>query len=155
VRAAVLSLFLFAQASFLAAAPPTPAPAPGEDEKDILRIEKVIVDAWLKHDVAAVSAVVADDFESWSFKGRRRGKAELLKAVENNKEEATKVDDERVRVFGDTAVYTARVTDTARDKDGAPFKATTVVTALFLRREGKWLLIQNHDMLVAPDPASK
>jgi uncharacterized protein (TIGR02246 family) len=133
------------QASFIESNPPSD---PAQDEKEIVRIEKVIVDAWLKHDVAAVSAVVADDFESWSFKGTRRGKPELLKGVEKNKEEATRIDDERVRVLGDTAVYTARVTDTARDNDGAPFKATTVVTALFVRREGKWLLIQNHDSLI-------
>lgn len=152
MRAAVVGLFLLAGSAFLENSRAAASRASVEDRDEILRIEKLIVDAWLKHDTAAVSAVVADDFESWSFKGKRRGKAELLKAVENNKELATKVDDERVRVFGDAAVYTARVTDTAKDKDGAPFEATTVVTALFLRREGKWQLVQNHDSLVTADP---
>jgi uncharacterized protein (TIGR02246 family) len=140
------------QAAFLEDSQAVPSPAAADDEKEILRMEKVIVDAWLRHDTAAVSGVVADDFESWSFKGKRRGKAELLKAVEKNSEEATRVDDQRVRVFGDAAVYTARVTDSAKDKKGASFEATTVVTAVFLRREGKWQMVQNHDSLVAADP---
>ena len=119
-----------------------------EDEKEVLRLQKVIRDAWLKHDVAAVGAIVADDFESWSLKGKRHGKADLLKSVEKNREEATRVDDEKVRVFGDTAIYTAQITDTARDENGESFEAATAVTTVFLRRDGKWQMVQNHDSLL-------
>lgn len=70
--------------------------------------------AWLKHDVTVISPVIADDMQAWSFKGARRGKAELLRAVEKSEESDTKVEEPVVRVFGDAAVYTARVIDTGK-----------------------------------------
>ena len=53
-----------------------------------------------------------------------------------------------MRVFGDTAIYTARITDTVRDEKGESFEAATAVTAVFLRRDGKWQMVQNHDSLL-------
>lgn len=123
-------------------------PGASADENEILRLEKVIVDAWLKHDTAAISPIVADDFESWSFKGMRRGKADLLRAVEKNGETSTEVNDPRVRVFGDTAIYTALITDSGKNAKGESFRATTSVTVIYLRRAGKWQMVQDHESLL-------
>lgn len=124
------------------------AAGPPDDEKEILRLEQVIADAWLKHDIATISAIVADDFESWSFKGQRRGKADLLKHVANNKETKTDVADEKVRVFGDTAIYTALITDSFTDNKGASTSATTAVTIVYVRRGGQWKMVQGHESLL-------
>ena len=138
-----------AHASFLEEA--TPA-ATGhnalDDEKEILRLEKLLQEAWLKHDTATVGSVVADDLEYWSFKGARRAKGDLLKMVAQNGEATTSVDDPRVRVFGDMAIYTARITDRGKDQQGAPFEATTAVTSIFVRREGKWQMVQDHESVI-------
>ena len=119
-----------------------------DDEREILRLEKVINDAWLKHDVATISQIVADDFESWSFKGQRRGKADLLKHAANNKETKTDVADAKVRVFGDTAIYTALITDSFIDDKGVTTSETTAVTIVYVRRVGQWKMVQDHESLL-------
>jgi hypothetical protein len=70
---------------------------PKGDEKEIMRLTDVINAAWLKHDVATISPLIADDMQAWSFKGTRRGKAELLRAVEKSEESETSVEDPVVR----------------------------------------------------------
>jgi ketosteroid isomerase-like protein len=124
--------------------PPTSASA---DEKEILRLTDVINAAWLKHDVATISPLIADDMQAWSFKGARRGKAELLRAVEKSEESDTKVEDPMVRVFGDAAVYSARITDTGKRANGDPFSVTSVVTNLWVRRAGKWQVVAEHESI--------
>jgi ketosteroid isomerase-like protein len=121
-----------------------------DDEKEILRLEDTITKAWLKHDTVMVSSIVADDFQSWSFKGARRGKADLLRTVEKNTESNTKVDDAVVRVYGDAAVYTARVTDSGTRPNGESFITKTCVTEIYIRRSGRWQLVASHESLL-PD----
>ena len=121
-----------------------------DDEKEILRLEDTITKAWLRHDTVTVSSIVADDFQSWSFKGARRGKADLLRTVEKNTESNTKVDDAVVRVYGDAAVYTARITDSGARPNGESFATKTCVTEIYIRRSGRWQLVASHESLL-PD----
>jgi uncharacterized protein (TIGR02246 family) len=118
------------------------------DEKEILRLTEVINAAWLKHDVATISPLIADDMQAWSFKGARRGKAELLRSVEKSEESDTKVEDPMVRVFGDAAVYTARITDTGKHANGEAFSVTSTVTTVLVRRAGKWQVVTEHQSVV-------
>ena len=138
----------FAGAVALFADAKQPGAVASDGEKEILRLEKVINEAWLKHDVATISQIVADDFESWSFKGQRRDKADLLKHVVNNKETKTEVADEKVRVFGDTAIYTALITDSFIDNKGITTSEITAVTIVYVRRGGQWKMVQDHESLL-------
>jgi hypothetical protein len=122
----------------------------GGDEKEIFRLEEVITKAWLNHDTATIGSIVADDFQSWSFKGTRRGKVDLLRTVEKNTESNTKVDDAVVRVYGDAAVYTARITDSGIRPNGETFTTKTCVTEIYIRRSGRWQLVASHESLL-PD----
>ena len=148
MRTAFLCGLLFASAVALFADTQQPGTVASDDEKEILRLEKVINDARLKHDVATISQIVADDFESWSFKGQRRGRADLLKDVANNKETKTEVADEKVRVFGDAAIYTALITDSFIDNKGITASETTAVTIVYVRRGGQWKMVQDHESLL-------
>jgi uncharacterized protein (TIGR02246 family) len=121
-----------------------------DDEKEILRLVDTINKAWLKHDTATISSIVADDFQSWSFKGARRGKADLLRTVEKNDESDTKVDDPVVRVYGDAAVYTAIITDSGKRPNGEIFTSKTCVTDIYICRSGRWQLVASHESLL-PD----
>jgi ketosteroid isomerase-like protein len=121
---------------------------PKGDEKEIMRLTDVINAAWLKHDVATISPLIADDLQAWAFKGTRRGKAELLRSVEKSEESDTKVEDPVVRVFGDAAVYTARITDTGKRANGEAFSVTSVVTNTWVRRAGKWQIVAEHQSIV-------
>ena len=121
-----------------------------DDQKEILHLEDTITKAWLKHDTATIGSIVADDFQSWSFKGARRGKADLLRTVEKNTESNTKVDNAVVRVYGDAAVYTARITDSVTRPNGETFTTKTCVTEIYIRRSGRWQLVASHESLL-PD----
>ena len=118
------------------------------DEKEILRLQDILIKAWLKNDIATISSIIADDFQYWSFKGVRRNKADLLRAVEKSEEGETQVEDPMVRVYGDAAVYTARIIDSGKHKNGEAFTAKTYVTIVFIRRSGKWQMVAEHETLL-------
>jgi|ERR1043165_4403844 uncharacterized protein (TIGR02246 family) len=124
------------------------------DEQEILRLEDTIKNAWLRHDTATIASIVADDFQSWSFRGQRRGKAELLRAVEKSDESDTTVEDAAVRLYGDTAIYTARLTDIGKRADGQSYQTRSCLTAVFIRRAGKWQLVNEHQTIIPDAPNS-
>ena len=115
-----------------------------------MRLEDTITKAWLKHDTVTISSIVSDDFQSWSLKGARRGKADLLRAVEKTEESDTRVDDPLVRVYGDAAVYTARITDSGKRPNGETFTTKTCVTDIYVRHSGRWQLVASQESLL-PD----
>ncbi|NNH75188.1 nuclear transport factor 2 family protein [Nocardia uniformis] len=53
------------------------------------------------------------------------------------------VDEPRIRVYGDTAVVTARATNTAHYR-GDRFDSDEWVTDVFLRRDGEWRCVLTH-----------
>jgi ketosteroid isomerase-like protein len=118
------------------------------DQKEILRLEDRLTKAWLKNDTATISSMVADDFQYWSFKGLRRNKADLLRAVARSAEGDTKLEDQMVRVYGDAAIYTARVIDSGKHANGEAFTSTTCITVVYIRRSGKWQMVADHETLL-------
>ena len=112
-----------------------------------------MIDAWQKNDVAKLNSIISDDFQYWSFKGDRRNKADLLKLVARAQtlgdiDTHTEVDDPVVRVYGDCVVLTCRIIDTGRHADGKPFTGKTANTQVFVRRDGGWLLVAEHETLL-------
>jgi uncharacterized protein (TIGR02246 family) len=125
------------------------------DEQEILRLHQALIDAWQKNDVATLNSIVADEFQYWSFKGERRGKADLLKLVakaqtSGDTDMQTKIDDPVVRVYGDSAVLTCRIIDTGKHADGKIFIGKTADTHVYIRRNGRWLLMAEHETLLQP-----
>ena len=141
---ALLALMFFLKADAQGGDPPSPS----GDAKEILRLETLLNESWLKRDVATISSIVADDFQSWSFKGARLTKGDLLRAVEKSAESDTRVEDPNVRVYGDAAVYTARIIDSGKCANGEAFTVKTCITAVYVRSGGKWRLVASQEMLV-------
>ena len=141
----------FAWSVFFAAALRTFAAATSE-EQEIFRLEDTIKNAWLRHDSATIASIVADDFQYWSFRGQRRGKADLLRAVEKRDESDTAVEDAAVRIYGDTAIYTARLIDTGKHSDGQSYRTRSTLTAVFVRRAGNWQLVTEHQTVIPDTP---
>jgi ketosteroid isomerase-like protein len=56
----------------------------------------------------------------------------------------------RVRIYGDTAVVTGRVTNTAHYR-GERFDADEWTTDVFVRRRGRWLCVLSHITSAAAD----
>lgn len=118
------------------------------DEVAIRELEAGLVAAWGKRDVKAVGQVLAEDFQYWSFSGERRGKAELLKAVAGSGDGETVTEDAVVRVYGDAAVYTARVVDRTGGGAGGVSAFRTCVTDVFVRQGGRWRMVASHETLL-------
>lgn len=59
------------------------------------------------------------------------------------------VDGPRIRVYGDTATFTARVTNTAHYR-GRRFDADEWTTDVFVRRGGRWLCVLSQITSAAP-----
>lgn len=131
------------------AASPLSAPTKG-DEGAIRELEAGLVAAWGRRDVKAVGDVLAEDFQYWSFSGVRRAKAELLKAVAESGDGEMVTEDAVVRVYGDAAVYTARIVDRSAGGAGAVSTSRTCVTDVFVRQGGRWRMVASHETLL-PD----
>jgi uncharacterized protein (TIGR02246 family) len=125
------------------------------DESEILRLHNALIEAWQKNDIPTLNSIVADDFQYWSFKGDRRTKADLLKAVARGQTSSdtdthTKTEDPVVRVYGDAAILTCRIIDTGKHADGKPFLGKTADTHVYIRRSGRWVLVAEHETLLQP-----
>ena len=127
-------------------------PSSMADEKEISRLEDVINKAWSKRDTATVGSLLADDYQYWSFRGERRTKADLLRKVESSEDGDTIVEDPVARVYGDTAVYTARILDIGKRANGEAFTAKTCLTSVWVRRNGNWQVVADHETLVPAEP---
>lgn len=125
-----------------------------DDEREILRLEETLKNAWLRHDTATIADIVAEDFQFWSFRAQRRGKADLLGAVAKSDETETGVENAAVRIYGDTAIYTARLTDIGTHSDGQSYRTRSCLTAVFVRRAGKWQLVSEHQTIIPDAPKS-
>jgi uncharacterized protein (TIGR02246 family) len=125
------------------------------DEREILRLHKTFIEAWQKNDVTTLNSLIADEFQFWSFKGERRNKADLLKLAAKSQtsgdtDTQTQVEDPVVRVYGDSAVLTCRIIDTGKHSDGKRFTGKTADTHVYVRRDGKWVLVAEHETLLQP-----
>jgi uncharacterized protein (TIGR02246 family) len=125
------------------------------DEREVLRLYNALITAWQKNELHTLNSIVADDFQYWSFKGERRNKADMLKNVarsqtSGDKDTQTQIEDPVVRVYGESAVLTCRIIDTGKHADGRAFKGKTADTEVFVRRDGKWVLVAEHETLLQP-----
>lgn len=118
------------------------------DESEILRLERIIIDAWLKHDPASIRPIVADDFQYWSYNGVRKNKSDLLRLVETGGGTDTLMQQPVVRIYGDTAIFTARIVNDDVGVDGKIVTTNSCVTDVFVRRDGKWLLVTGHETVI-------
>ncbi len=65
-----------------------------------------------------------------------------------------RVSQARVRVYGDTAVLTARVTNSAHH-GGHRYDADEWTTDVFIRREGRWRCVLSHITAAAAGSSSE
>ena len=98
-----------------------------------------------RNDTAMHERFWADDLIYTSAKGRRKGKADILREL--REEGSSKAGDEtavytaeeiRIQQYGDTAIVAFRLASTTTEKAGAKKVAHYLNTGTFLKRNGKW-----------------
>ena len=116
-----------------------PKPAAGGDEAALKAIEEKWDAASVKGDVATLSSMFADSFISTSTEGKVRTKADLLAQIKSGetKYQASKVDDMKVYLYGDTAIVSGRWKGKFTEK-GKAIDSTERFTDTFVRQNGQW-----------------
>jgi ketosteroid isomerase-like protein len=137
----------------LALAAPSLAPAAPESAEDrtkaeLKQLERDIGRANVERDAAFFERVEADEFVFTDSGGGLTTKKEDVDSVRKPANPdvrllAYDVDDMQVRVYGETAVVTGRVTMRQNVK-GEERTGRTRFTDVFVRRDGRWRLVAGH-----------
>lgn len=112
---------------------------------ELLAIDEEWSRAIVSNDAEWVGRFMADDWVIVSESGIA-SKDQFLSFVRSGElahSTFDRVNDARVRVYGDTAVLTARVTNTAHYR-GQQFDADEWTTDVFVLRDGRWLCVLSH-----------
>lgn len=83
---------------------PSIPPSSGDDEKQLLALERQWVDAEVKHDAAFLDRILDDRFIVIDSQGRTQDKAAFVATVLKSAMASQTLSDETVRIFGDTAI---------------------------------------------------
>lgn len=145
ISAALVSLILLAL--------PGAAAEPKDAVGDVERLERELVAAIAKTDLATYDRIVADDYIAFQASGKESTKQEILASYRAGTLHYTGLEifDVRGRVFGDTAVVSARTKGFRRDGDhDVPNNVQYI--RVYARREGHWRAVAQKSAPV-PVPA--
>ena len=106
---------------------------------DLITLEKQFALAIVKADVDALDNIVSEDWIIIGPEGKVINKSGFLNVVRSGalSHSSMESDETRVRVYGDTAIVTARVV-TAGAYQGQGFTTQERSTDVFIRQQGHW-----------------
>lgn len=147
-RSLLFTFLVGAMASHAAATSAEKATTGGVNSSDrerevalITKMEEDRVLAGVRKDVAAISAVTGEDYVQIDLDGNVRDKAAALRRIESMEIQlrSNSVDQMVVRIFGDTALVTARSTPKGiiDGKDFPPIRYSRV----YVKRGGHWQVV--------------
>ena len=118
--------------SLLAAEPPGSV-------REVEALERQLVEAISKKDLATYDRIVADDYVVFDASGKTITKAEVMASYRDGTRGYTNLEifDVRTHVFGDTAVVSAR-TKGLRREGGRDVPNDNRYLRVFARRDGRW-----------------
>ena len=153
---AIAVLLLVAASGQAAAA--DPAPGAGNAEAEVKKLEREWLDAYEKHDAAAMDRVVADDFTITFPNGGIQTKPQLMsmiKAPRRPGQPRMKFRTEGVqsRAYGDTVILMGRVVAEFPQPDGKTAREVSRYTDTYVRLGGRWQVVASHlSNVEAPRP---
>ena len=119
------------------------------DRSLILALEGAWNQAELHHDAAAAGSIMADTFISVDHHGKLLNRSQYLADLKDpsyNPEEISN-SDTTVYLYGDTAIVTS-VYRTHGTDSGKPFTHRGRFTDTWIRRNGKWQCVADHETLI-------
>jgi len=129
---------------------PVPA-ALGEDASvAVASLERELVDAIARTDLAAYDRIVADDYIAYEASGKESTKPEIVESYRSGTRHYSdlKIFDVRARVYADTAVVTARTEGFRREgQKDVPNRVRYI--RVYARRGGTWRAVAQ---MAAPLP---
>ncbi|MEO8041316.1 MAG: nuclear transport factor 2 family protein [Acidobacteriota bacterium] len=115
------------------------------EEQEILDGARDWAEAMISNDAKRIGAFMADDWVLVSERGVA-GKQYFLSFVESGALTHTSfemLDEPRLKLYGDSAVLTARVTNTALF-NGERHEADEFTTDFLVKRDGRWICVLSH-----------
>jgi ketosteroid isomerase-like protein len=134
------------------------SPAAPSREDQVVAAERAWSESYLRHDLAALSRLLADDFVGIDGRGVVSDKAAEIEEARppqpgTSSLVAEALSDVRVRLYGDTAILTA--INTARFSPAAGETAESTIryrrTTVWVWREGRWQCVSFHGSRI-PSP---
>ena len=134
----------------------TPPGTPGEIKNDLIQIEREIGRANLDCDYRYFDRVEAEDFIFTDAAGGVTSKKQDMAGEKDcRKSDGTyEVDEPEVRLYGNTAVVTGRVTTTHKTKEEKLVVRRSRFTDVFVWRDSRWQLVAGHSSRI-PEPAAQ
>ncbi len=134
----------------------TPPGTPGEIKNALIQIEREIGRANLDCDYRYFDRIEAEDFIFTDAVGGVTGKKQDMAGEKDcRKSDGTyEVDEPEVRLYGNTAVVTGRVTTTSKNKEDKLVVRRSRFTDVFVWRDGRWQLVAGHSSRI-PEPAAQ
>ena len=122
----------------------------GNVEQTLTGIEQELTDALLKNDVSPSQKYLADTYVFTAPDGEVMDKTRSIADLKSGdlKFEASKVEDMKVRLHGDTAIVTYATTDKGSYK-GKDISGHYRWTDVFIKRNGNWQLVAGHGAPIA------
>jgi ketosteroid isomerase-like protein len=126
----------------------SPAPSGAEE---VERLERELVAAIGKKDLATYDRIVADDYVAFQSAGQVLTKSEIMSSYRAGSRgySGLEIYDVQGRVYGDTAVVSAK-TKGFRHEEGRDVPNRVHYIRVFARRDGKWRAVSQ---MSAPLPA--
>ena len=109
----------------------------------VLQIERDIMAAIKSKDANALEPMLADEFIYRTHFGAEADKRAFLESIASFPIEILSLRGEELKVnlFGETAVLTGVQHAEARPPEGEPEQSAVAFTDVFVRREGRWLMV--------------
>jgi ketosteroid isomerase-like protein len=130
----------------------TPPGSADEIKQGLIQIEREIGQANFNCDYKYFARVEADEFLFTDATGSVTTKTDDLAGEKDCHKFAGTydLDQTQVRTYGTTAVVTARVTISGKNKEGNAFLRRSRFTDVFVWRDGRWQLVAGHSSKI-PD----
>jgi uncharacterized protein (TIGR02246 family) len=124
-------------------------------EQELVALEHTWKDAVVKRDAAALQLLYADEYISTDQEGMVWTKAQDI-AIDTDtaapsRVTSYKLDDLKVRVYGEVAIVTGRNTTTGT-LFGKTASTKSRFTDVFVKRNGRWQCVANHTTAVIAEP---
>ena len=126
-------------------ASPAVARAPATDEKEILRVEAVLCQAFESGDASTLRKFMDDTFTLTTSRGEVTDYAQNVSEVMKREPryEVFRNHDQKVRLYGDAAIVHG-ITTIKGSADGQAFAGDFQYTDTWVRRGGTWKIAASH-----------
>lgn len=123
----------------------------GNAEEQINKVTDQVIAARLKGDANSYEKLLADDYTAIRGDGKLTTKAQEIENFKSGatKDESLDVRDQKIRVYGDTAVVTALFSFKGT-VNGKPVSGDFRTTRVWVKQDGNWKLVAFQGTRVTP-----